>query len=106
MTLHRWILSSFLFYFPSQFGSVNIDRTAPLPKLMDLTFSPDNPIRKPTTMKGHKLSVVGDGGFMGRASSNVLALQVYIRVSPNDTSVTPRYGGVAKMVYYIYDDTW
>ena len=29
-----------------------------------------------------------------------------IRVSTNGTKVTPRYGGVAKMVYYIYDDTW
>ena len=31
---------------------------------------------------------------------------LFIRVRQNGTSVTPRYGVVAKMVYYIYDDTW
>ena len=33
-------------------------------------------------------------------------LPMYNRVSPNGTSVTPRYGGVGFLVYYIYDDTW
>ena len=28
------------------------------------------------------------------------------RVRKNDRSVTPRYGGVGFLVYYIYDDTW
>ena len=31
---------------------------------------------------------------------------MFTRVTTNGTSVTPRYEVVAKMVYYIYDDTW
>ena len=40
---------------------------------------------------------------------NIFSIDViflFNRVSPNARSVTPRYEVVAKMVYYIYDDTW
>ena len=43
------------------------------------------------------------------ASERLTLLQVSIinsRVRQNGTSVTPRYGGVGFLVYYIYDDTW
>ena len=35
-----------------------------------------------------------------------IRMAMRIRVTKNGTSVTPRYEVVAKMVYYIYDDTW
>ena len=36
----------------------------------------------------------------------VLYGMVCARVRKNDRSVTPKYGGVGFLVYYIYDDTW
>ena len=47
-----------------------------------------------------------DADICGNSDNCKLYSVLDIRVSKNDRSLTPRYGVVAKMVYYIYDDTW